>query len=161
MYIDKTLRDHSASRKCGSRTFENLLLSVCTFTFLPEELLLDKTIRERTNSAVIPHLPYDEIKREEGGEEQSPFSTPSSLLLSLPLCLHLSLPSPPPSSLFHSLPATAHFSSPHHNLTLPVRAARHGAVLYFFAHFSQRLVPSHTRRSIPCSCAERCGRRRC
>lgn len=31
---------------------------------------------------MIPHLPYDEMKREEGGEEQSPFSAPSSLSVS-------------------------------------------------------------------------------
>lgn len=77
-------------------------------------------------------------------------------LFLLLLCLHLFLPPfffcylvSVSASPRHGTPP-----SPPHNPALPLRAARHRAVLYFFAHFSQRLVPSHVR-SIPCYCAAR------
>lgn len=59
-------------------------------------------------------------------------------------------------SLCFSLSQPRYSPSPPHNLTLPLRAARHRAVLYFFAHFSLRLVPSHAD---PYHAPVQCGRR--
>lgn len=117
--------------------------AVCPVFPLTQAWLLDK----RTNSGVIPHQPYDEMKRKDD-EEQSTFSVPipRSVSSSLSPCFPATVLFSfffffAALSVFQSLPATE--PPPPHNPTLPLRAARHRAVLYFFAHFSQRLVPSH------------------
>lgn len=70
------------SVKCISlikRHLEEHLKTLKTlFSVLPSPLHLFhrhyslRKLSQRTNSAVISHLPYDEIKRQGGGEEQSP-----------------------------------------------------------------------------------------
>lgn len=50
-----------------SKTLKTILFcAVFPFAFLSQAMLHEKTIIDRTNSAVIPQLPYDEIKREKG-----------------------------------------------------------------------------------------------
>lgn len=96
-------------------------------SYLPT-VCADRHKKDKSSCDPLSHLWLKKVTEEQ--------SKPSTLLsLSLRSFLFVSI-------FLRHLPLLPSCSPPH-NLTLPLRAARLRAVLYFFAHFSQRLVPSH------------------
>lgn len=113
------------------------------YTLLSLTLLHEKTITARTCDL------SSTLWCEKFEEEQSLFSTLFSSVASLSLSIFFFaiffvfvfffIQTAFPSVLFQPCCSP----SPPHNPMLSLRAARHRAVLYFSAHFSRRLVPSH------------------
>lgn len=148
VHINQHWLDHKASVKCISLIKKNILnpflpvLSSSLHLFRMYDSL--RKLSQRTN---IPHPPYDEMKEAGGWRttkriQRSLLSFCFSFFVSIPLCHLFFFPSLPPFSVPVS---PSHGTLPAHPITSHslFRAARHTAVLYFFAHFSRRLVPSH------------------